>query len=221
MIDISRQEKALENDYGKSLSPHHYNTQILIVGCGGVGSPLSELLIRGGFTNITLVDFDVVDTTNIQRQNFTQNDIGEPKAQALKKRLLSINPEASISIITQRFESINSFELNYDLVFDGTDSIETRKAIDNYCKKHSIPWIYSGAIQSQSACCLISPDKTFEKVIPKNSINQGCEDGVLSSTTYITASFAYTLFLQYLIGEIKYNFIKIENSTMNIFKANI
>ena len=213
MIDISRQEKTLENTYGKSLSSSQYSTRILLIGCGGVGSILAEILVRGGFSNIELIDFDIVDKTNLQRQNFSQKDIGESKVEALKSYLVSINPLANIKIHGEKFTS-NYFSQNtFSIIFDATDNIETRQEIHTFCLNNSIPWIYCGAIQTQSICYLVkNPENfNFEKLFPQNAKNQGCEDGVLGSSVFITASIAYGEFLKYLLGEESFSLIKFDS----------
>lgn len=72
--------------------------RVLLAGAG-IGSNIAETLLRIGFETITLVDGDVVEESNLNRQNYTEEDVEKPKVEALKKRLLSINPNAQISTI--------------------------------------------------------------------------------------------------------------------------
>lgn len=219
MIDISRQEKSILNEFGIKIDKKNYNKKILLVGCGGVGSPLAELLVRGGFSNLVLIDFDIVDKTNIQRQNYLEEDIGESKVKALKKRLININPKCIVEIHAEKFNKNCNKELfkDVEIILDGTDNITTRYDINYFAKKYDLFWIYNGAIKTQSSSCLLSPDKNnLEKILPKNFQEQGCEDGVLGSTTLITASICYNILLQYFIGHRENKLYKLD-MTKNLY----
>ncbi len=104
-MDLSRQTNFLTN-YG-TLTKDNYSMKICIVGCGGSGSPLAELLVRGGFTTITLLDFDVIEKSNLQRQTYLPENIGKFKAEELKKRCLNINPEATITSVIDQIRKEN------------------------------------------------------------------------------------------------------------------
>ena len=203
MIDTSRQEKAIFNEFKTSFDKKNLSKKILLIGCGGVGSPLAELLVRGGFSNITLVDFDIVDKTNLQRQNYLEKDIGEAKVDALKRRLIEINPQCNIKTISEKITKNSNKEIfkDIEIILDGTHIIKTKHTINYFAKKYNCYWIYNGAIKTQSISCLVSPeDDKLELILPKNFQEQGCEDGVLGSTTFITASICYNILLQYFTG---------------------
>ena len=204
-MDLSRQTNFL-NSYG-TLTKDNYSMKICIVGCGGSGSPLVELLVRGGFTHITLIDFDVIEKSNLQRQTYLLENIGKFKSEELKKRCLSINPEATItSVIDQvRKENVDLLLSGQEFIFDATDNFETRFIIDSFAKKKDISWMYLGAIRGEIICSLMMGEKSqFDKIISKNAKNEDCSVGVLGSTTFIGASIAYSEFLKYLIQEEKY-----------------
>ena len=204
-MDLSRQTNFL-NNYG-TLTKDNYSMKICIVGCGGSGSPLAELLVRGGFTTITLLDFDVIEKSNLQRQLYLPENIGKFKAEELKKRCLSINPEATItSVIDQvRKENVDLLLSEQDFIFDATDNFETRFIIDNYAKKHNTYWMYLGAVRAEIICSLMKGKKShFDKIISKQAENEDCSVGVLGSTTFIGASITYTEFLKYLAMGEKY-----------------
>lgn len=105
-------------------------TRVIVFGVGGVGSWCAESLVRSGIRTITLVDSDRVCVTNINRQLMaTTETIGEVKVEALKKRLLSINPNAEISALKEIYcaETAESFQLeNYDYIIDAIDSLENK-----------------------------------------------------------------------------------------------
>ena len=115
---------------GKDICNRIAHTRIIIFGVGGVGSWCAESLIRSGIGHLTMVDFDRVCTTNINRQLMaTTETVGRVKAEVLKERLQSINPKAEIIAISQMYtpETADSFHLgNYDYVIDAIDSLENK-----------------------------------------------------------------------------------------------
>ncbi|MBV9125315.1 MAG: ThiF family adenylyltransferase, partial [Planctomycetes bacterium] len=104
-------------------------SSVLLIGAGGLGSPLGLYLAAAGVGRIGLVDFDTVDFSNLQRQVLHGTpDVGRPKLQSARDRLLAINPEVKIDLYETRLTSGNArtiFE-PYDLVIDGTDNFPTR-----------------------------------------------------------------------------------------------
>lgn len=106
------------------------NTRVIIFGVGGVGSWCAESLIRSGIGHLTMVDFDRVCPTNINRQLMaTTETVGKLKAEVLKERLLTINPSADIITISQKYtsETADSFLLDhYDYVIDAIDSLDNK-----------------------------------------------------------------------------------------------
>ncbi|MCR4765134.1 MAG: tRNA threonylcarbamoyladenosine dehydratase [Bacteroidaceae bacterium] len=106
------------------------NVQVLVMGVGGVGSWCAECLVRTGIKHLTIVDADVVQTSNINRQLMaTTSTIGRVKVEALKERLLLINPNAVIQAIQQEYndETASAFDLDsYDYVVDAIDSLKDK-----------------------------------------------------------------------------------------------
>ncbi|MEE0870284.1 MAG: ThiF family adenylyltransferase, partial [Bacteroidaceae bacterium] len=105
-------------------------TKVIVFGVGGVGSWCAEGLIRAGLTHLTIVDSDRVCPTNLNRQLMaTQSTIGQPKVEAMKQRLLSINPEAEIMALNMMYteETAEGFHLEqYDYVIDCIDSLRDK-----------------------------------------------------------------------------------------------
>ena len=103
------------------------HARVILFGAGGVGGWCAEALVRTGLLHLTIVDFDVVNPSNINRQLVaTSANIGEPKVEAMRKRLLLINPEAQITAFTLRYnaETVEQFDFNeYDYIIDAIDSV--------------------------------------------------------------------------------------------------
>jgi len=219
----SRQDKISQLPTNFSQTIHKKN--LIIVGCGGIGSPLSELLIRGGFLNLTIIDTDTIDETNLQRQTYTEQDINTKKTKALKKRLNAIDKKSNIKIINEKLTktNINQICKNSDLILDCTDNFETRIIINNYCEKNKKNWIYSGAIKTEIISCLFIGEKQlFKKIFPKPIKNTSCSEvGVLASTTFASASLTYNQILKYFIGQTESTLIKLNLWTNQIFNIKL
>lgn len=110
--------------------------KILVVGAGGLGAPLLYYLAAAGVGKIGIVDFDAVDETNLQRQIlFSVNDIGKPKVEIAKNRLLELNPHIKIKTYNEKLTSENALKIfkNYDIIADGTDNFPTRYLVNDAC----------------------------------------------------------------------------------------
>jgi sulfur-carrier protein adenylyltransferase/sulfurtransferase len=110
--------------------------KVLVVGTGGLGAPLLLYLTAAGVGTIGLVDFDVVDDSNLQRQVlFTRDDIGQPKVLAAKRRLEALNPYVNFITYQTGLTSDNALEIikDYDVIADGTDNFPTRYLVNDAC----------------------------------------------------------------------------------------
>jgi molybdopterin/thiamine biosynthesis adenylyltransferase/rhodanese-related sulfurtransferase len=110
--------------------------RVLTIGTGGLGAPLGLYLAAAGVGHLGLVDFDVVDSSNLQRQvTFTTADVGKPKSEAAKARLSALNPAIEIVSYETRLTSDNALELfrDYDIIVDGTDNFPTRFLVNDAC----------------------------------------------------------------------------------------
>ena len=152
----------------------------LIVGAGGLGSPAALYLASAGVGHITLIDHDVVDVTNLQRQiAHTQDRVGQLKVESLKQAISQINPEVQVQCIAQRADSVllHQHVGLVDVVLDCTDNFDTRQAINLACVQHKKPLVSGSALrmdgqvavydirQSQAPCyaCVFPPTQQFEE----------------------------------------------------------
>jgi sulfur-carrier protein adenylyltransferase/sulfurtransferase len=119
--------------------------RVLVVGTGGLGSPLLLYLAAAGVGHIGIVDFDVVDESNLQRQVlFTVEDVGVPKVEAAVKRLKSLNPHIRFQTYNTRLDSHNALDIirGYDVVADGTDNFPTRYLVNDACVLLGVTNVY-------------------------------------------------------------------------------
>lgn len=170
----------LLNEWGVDGQERVSQSHALVVGAGGLGSPAALYLASAGVGQITLIDHDVVDVTNLQRQiAHTQDRVGQLKVESLKKAIEQINPEVQVQCIAQRADSVllNQHVALADVILDCTDNFETRHAINLACVQHNKPLVSGSALrmdgqiavydirQSQAPCyaCVFPPTQQFEE----------------------------------------------------------
>ncbi|HVT30630.1 MAG TPA: molybdopterin-synthase adenylyltransferase MoeB [Lacipirellulaceae bacterium] len=121
------------------------NAKVLCIGTGGLGAPLGLYLAAAGVGRIGIVDFDVVDNTNLQRQVlFANDDVGKPKVAAAAARLRGLNPDITIDVHETHLSSDNALEIfkDYDIIVDGTDNFPTRYLVNDACVLLGKPNVY-------------------------------------------------------------------------------
>jgi molybdopterin/thiamine biosynthesis adenylyltransferase/rhodanese-related sulfurtransferase len=132
-------------DVGMSGQKRLKNAKVLCVGAGGLGSPALMYLAAAGVGTLGIVEFDVVDESNLQRQIIHgQSDIGRPKAESARDSVLEINPYVQVNLHTDRLDSSNVMELfgQYDLIVDGTDNFATRYLVNDACVLLGKPYVW-------------------------------------------------------------------------------
>lgn len=136
-IDIEGQQKLL-------------NSTVLLIGLGGLGSPVSMYLAAAGVGHLILVDFDTVELSNLQRQIVhSTNDIDRLKVESAKEHLLALNPECKITTIKKQLgdKELIQQTKNVDVVIDGSDNFATRFAVNKACHKNRTPLVSGAAIR--------------------------------------------------------------------------
>ena len=141
------------------------NSRVLIVGCGALGASHAEMLSRAGVGNLRIVDRDVVEFTNLQRQTLFKEEDAEnrtPKAAAAKKRIAEINSEVRVEEIVADVNNSNIEGLlnGVDLVLDGTDNFLIRYLVNDACVKNGKTWIYGAAVSSYGTTMTVIPGET-------------------------------------------------------------
>jgi adenylyltransferase/sulfurtransferase len=132
-------------DVGMTGQKRLKNAKVLVVGAGGLGSPALLYLAAAGVGTLGIVDFDVVDESNLQRQIIHgQSDIGKPKAVSAKESIQEANPFVSVVLHEERLDSTNVFEIfePYDLIIDGTDNFATRYLVNDAAVLLGKPYVW-------------------------------------------------------------------------------
>ncbi len=121
------------------------NARVLLIGAGGLGAPNAMYLAAAGVGQLGLVDFDVVDASNLQRQVIHgTSDIGRPKLESAADKIAEINPYVEVILHQTRLDSENARELirGYDLVVDGSDNFPTRYLVNDACVLEGKPYVW-------------------------------------------------------------------------------
>ena len=169
---------------------------VLIVGCGGIGCTSAELLARAGVGQITLIDADIIEMSNLQRQiAYVEENIGFYKSEILAKRLKQINPHIRIESYTSKLDESNAEQLisTQDLVLDGCDNFTTRYLVNQMCTQLNVPLISASAIGFQGQLFMVEGDSAcYECLFPKeehaNESLRCADSGVLATTPNVMAS---------------------------------
>jgi molybdopterin/thiamine biosynthesis adenylyltransferase/rhodanese-related sulfurtransferase len=134
-------------------------TRVLLVGAGGLGSPAALYLAAAGIGHLTLVDFDVVDVTNLQRQVLHGTpDVGRLKVESARDRLRGLNPHVSVEVVSDRLDAGNALGLvrGHDLVLDGTDSFATRYLVSDACVLAGKPNVHASIFRFEGQATVLS-----------------------------------------------------------------
>ncbi len=155
-MNLSREERIryhrhiILNEFGEEGQLKLRNARILVVGAGGLGSPVLLYLAAAGVGTLGIVDNDVIDVTNLQRQIlFTNDDVGKSKAEQAAHRLRMMNPHIECVVFNMRITSQNALNIinQFDLVIDGTDNFPTRYLLNDACVLLDKPLVYGSILR--------------------------------------------------------------------------
>jgi len=183
--------------------------KVLLIGTGGLGAPLGLYLTAAGIGNIGLVDFDVVDFTNLQRQvTFGTSDVGKPKTEAAKARLNNLNPDVEITSYETKLTSENALELfkDYDVIVDGTDNFPTRYLVNDACILLGKPNVYGSIFRFEGQATVFGmPDGPCYRCLypeppPPGLVPSCAEGGVLGVLPGIIGSLQALETIKLILG---------------------
>lgn len=164
------------------------DARVLLVGAGGLGSPAAMYLAAAGVGTLGLVDFDVVDLSNLQRQIIHgTNDVGRPKLESAASRLRGINPLVTIEDFSVRLDSANAIEIiaGFDLVIDGSDNFPTRYLVNDACVLTGRPYVYGSVYRFEGQASVFAAPGgpcyrcLFREPPPAHLVPSCAEGGVL------------------------------------------
>jgi len=206
---------------------------IILIGLGGLGSPLAYYLASSGIGQITLVDDDIIDTTNLQRQIlYSVDDVGKRKVDIAKLKMNKLSPDMKINIKSERL--VSTSEVNYfrdvDLIIDATDNFETRSLINRISLDNRVPLIMGAAIKFNGQIIIFRNDLEYQPCY--NCLYENVQDsdacvdsGVFSALTGVVGSILASECIKVLLSigerlESRLLTIDLKNNDFRIIKLN-
>lgn len=184
-------------------------SRVLIVGAGGLGSPAALYLAAAGVGTIGLVDDDVVDLTNLQRQiaHFTR-DLGTPKVDSAAQKAAAINPEVRVQTHHVRVTADNALALlaDYDFVIEGTDNFASKFLLNDACWFAGKPFSHAGILRYEGQLFTVVPGQSacyrcvFPAPPPADAVPSCSQAGVLGSVAGVIGCLQATEALKYVLG---------------------
>jgi adenylyltransferase/sulfurtransferase len=183
---------------------------ILLIGAGGLGSPLGLYLAAAGVGRLGIVDFDKVDFTNLQRQIIHRTeDVGRLKVESAKERIQGINPEVQVKTFNAKISRENIFDLiaDYDVVIDGTDNFPTRYLVNDACVLRRKPNVYGSIFRFDGQATVFFPFKgpcyrcLFPEPPPPGMVPSCAEGGVLGVLPGVVGLIQATEAVKLIIGQ--------------------
>lgn len=185
------------------------NSSVLCIGTGGLGSPLLMYLAAAGIGRIGLVDFDVVDASNLQRQIIHGTaSVGKRKVISARDRILDINPHVKVEIYEEPFTSENALKIgqNYDIIVDGTDNFPTRYLVNDTCVLLGKPNVYGSIFKFEGQASVFNyqggPNyrDLYPEPPPPGLVPSCAEGGVLGVLPGIIGTIQATETIKILLG---------------------
>ena len=184
-------------------------SRVLLIGAGGLGSPLALYLAAAGVGTIGLVDFDVVDVTNLQRQIVHgTKDVGRPKLESARDRLKDLNPHVHVEGYETRLTSENALEIvrDYDIVIDGTDNFATRYLTNDACVILGKPNVYGSIYRFEGQSSVFATEEgpcyrcLYPEPPPPGLVPSCAEGGVLGVLPGLVGTIQATEGIKLLLG---------------------
>lgn len=178
---------------------------VVVVGCGGLGGYIIEMLARLGIGTLTVVDGDVFDETNLNRQILsTEQNIGTPKVEAAKERVALINSQVAVNAVHDLLSWQNGLEIvsGKDLVFDALDNVGSRLTLESLCETAGVPLVHGAIAGWFGQIAVVLPgDQTLHSILPEG-VNQGIETelGNPAFTPALVASIEVAEGMKVLLG---------------------
>ena len=183
--------------------------RILVVGAGGLGSPVAFYLAAAGVGTIGLIDSDVVDLSNLQRQVIHQTqDIGQPKVDSAKAKILALNPHVAVETHYTRLGADNALDIidGYDIVVDGVDNFPAKFLINDACYFRKKPLVHGGILRFDGRVFTILPGKSacyrcvFKQPPPPGLVASCQEAGVIGALAGVIGTIQATDVLKLILG---------------------
>lgn len=185
------------------------NSKVLIIGTGGLGAPAALYLAAAGVGTLGIIDGDVVDVSNLQRQviHFTP-DVNKPKVISAKEKIEQINPDVKVNAIQDLFRASNALDIikDYDFIIDGTDNFPAKFLINDACVKAQKPFSHGGILRFDGQTMTYVPGSAsyrcvFDSPPPPNAVPTCSQAGVFGAIAGMLGTIQAAEALKYIIGK--------------------
>ena len=210
MVDMERHARHLVlPNVGHEGQEKLASARVLVIGAGGLGSPVLLYLAAAGIGTIGIVDDDVVDISNLQRQIIHRTeDVGSKKVDSARARLLALDPNIKVEVYPNRLNPENALNVlkGWDVVVDGTDNIPTRYLIDDACHLLSIPWVYGSIHRFEGQVSVFSTEQSrcyrdlFPEAPPAGALQNCADAGVFGVLPGVVGSIQATEVIKRILG---------------------
>jgi adenylyltransferase/sulfurtransferase len=196
-------------EFGAEAQQRLLASRVLLIGAGGLGCPLAQYLAAAGVGTLGLVDFDVVDASNLQRQVlYGTADVGRPKAEVARERILALNPDVKVEVHQVRLDAGNALALlgEYDVVVDGTDNFPTRYLSNDACVLLGRPNVHGSIFRFEGQATVFDARRgpcyrcLYPEPPPPGSVPSCAEGGVLGVLPGLVALIQATETIKLLAG---------------------
>ena len=183
--------------------------RVLLIGAGGLGCPLAQYLAAAGVGTLGLVDYDVVDASNLQRQVlYGTRDVGRPKAEVARERILALNPDVKVEVHQVRLASDNALAIlgDYDVVVDGTDNFPTRYLANDACVLLGKPNVHGSIFRFEGQATVFDARRgpcyrcLYPEPPPPGAVPSCAEGGVLGVLPGLVALIQATETIKLITG---------------------
>jgi molybdopterin-synthase adenylyltransferase len=215
-MDFSEEEK---QRYSRHILLEHIGQEgqqkiseasVLVVGSGGLGSPVLMYLAAAGVGSIGIVDGDTVEISNLQRQiiHFTE-DLDKPKVQSAREKLTRLNPHVRVNTYHEflHSENISARIKNYDFIIDGTDNFPSKFLINDICVAMNKPFCHAGVLRFEGQMMTVVPGQSaclrcvFPEPPPPGIVPGSGQSGILGSLAGMFGTLQATEAIKYIIGQ--------------------
>jgi len=210
MVDMERHARHLVlPNVGHEGQAKLVAARVLVIGAGGLGSPVLLYLAAAGIGTIGIVDDDLVDVSNLQRQIIHRTeDVGSKKVDSAKDKLLALDPNIKVELYPYRLTPENALDVlqGWDVVVDGTDNIPTRYLIDDACHLLSIPWIYGSIHRFEGQVSVFSTEQSrcyrdlFPEAPPAGALQNCADAGVFGVLPGVVGGIQATEVIKLILG---------------------
>lgn len=195
-------------NFGKEGQTKIFNSKVLVVGCGALGSPVAMYLAGAGIGKIVIADFDTIDISNLHRQVFySEKEAGSLKAESIKRKITELNSQIDVEIwcklITER--TLRSSQEQFDIIVDAADNPATTYLLESYCKETDIPLISAGVSGWEAQVFTFIPGSfSYSDIFPAPDETEDilpCSiEGIMGATSAFAASLQTAEVIKIILG---------------------